>query len=238
MWKTLVAGATMLTIASSTLATAQQPSPAARSHIANLTADDIAAFSDARIAALKAALMLTPAQEKNWPAVEQALRDMSRERIAQREAPATVRQDADATERLRNRANALTNRAAALGAWLTPRNRCTRVSTRRRSVVSTWDRALWRVGIARRLTPKAETQANILAERYVTTSPCVCLGRRGELHPVARFFSVRRRSKFCRTSFRSYFMLVSMLVLADTFVTARFTRTTHATFAAKAIRPM
>jgi len=115
MWKTLVAGATMLTIASSTLATAQQPSPAARSHIANLTADDIAAFSDARIAALKAALMLTPAQEKNWPAVEQALRDMSRERIAQREAPATVRQDADATERLRNRANALTNRAAALG---------------------------------------------------------------------------------------------------------------------------
>ena len=67
MWK--VAGATILTIAGSTLATAQQPSPAERPHRANLTADDIAAFSDVRIAAFKAALKLTPAQEKNWPAV-------------------------------------------------------------------------------------------------------------------------------------------------------------------------
>jgi hypothetical protein len=38
------------------------------------------AFTDARIAALKTALRLTPEQEKNWPAVEQALRDISKER--------------------------------------------------------------------------------------------------------------------------------------------------------------
>jgi hypothetical protein len=44
MWKALVAGTTMLTIAGSTLASAQQPAPAERSHHVQLTADDIAAL--------------------------------------------------------------------------------------------------------------------------------------------------------------------------------------------------
>src|SRR3981189_2181587 len=110
MWKALIAGATMLTIAGTTLASAQQPSPAERSHHAQLTADDIAAFTDARIAAIKTALKLTPAQEKNWPAVEQALRDISKERIAQREARAAARQPTAATGRLRERAAGLTSR--------------------------------------------------------------------------------------------------------------------------------
>jgi zinc resistance-associated protein len=114
MWKALVAGTTMLTVAGSTLASAQQPPPAERSQRAQLTADDIAAFTDARIAGLKAALKLTPAQEKNWPAVEQALRDISKERIARRAARAAAGQTTDATERLRERADALTARAAAL----------------------------------------------------------------------------------------------------------------------------
>ena len=61
MWKALIAGTTILTIAGSTLASAQQSSPAERPHHAQLTADDIAAFTDARIAALKTALKLTPA---------------------------------------------------------------------------------------------------------------------------------------------------------------------------------
>src|SRR5258708_16476715 len=86
MWKALIAGTTMLTIAGSPLASAQQSSPAERSHRAQLTADDIAAFTDARIAALKAALKLTPAQEKNWPAVEQAVRDITNERLPQPDA--------------------------------------------------------------------------------------------------------------------------------------------------------
>ena len=114
MWKTLIASTATLMIASSTIAFAQQPSSAERSHHAQLTADDIAAFTDARVAALKAALKLTPAQEKNWPAVEQAIRDISRERIASREARRAARQPTDATERLRDRADALTTRAAAL----------------------------------------------------------------------------------------------------------------------------
>jgi zinc resistance-associated protein len=114
MWKALIAGTTMLTIAGSTLASAQQPSPAVRSHRAQLTADDIAAFTDARIAALKTALRLTPEQEKNWPAVEQALRDIGKERLARRAARGSAGRPVDATERLRDRADALAGRAAAL----------------------------------------------------------------------------------------------------------------------------
>jgi len=114
MWKTLIAGTTILTIAGSTLASAQQSFPAERPHHAQLTADDIAAFTDARIAALKTALKLTPAQEKNWPAVEQALRDISKERLARREARRAAGQPVDATERLRDRADALAARSAAL----------------------------------------------------------------------------------------------------------------------------
>jgi zinc resistance-associated protein len=114
MWKTLIASTATLMIASSTIAFAQQPSSAERSHHAQLTADDIVAFTDARVAALKAALKLTPAQEKNWPAVEQAIRDISRERIAQREARRAAEERTDATERLRDRADALASRAAAL----------------------------------------------------------------------------------------------------------------------------
>jgi len=45
------------------------------------TAADMAAFTDARIAALKAGLELTPDQAKNWPPFEQALRDMAQLRI-------------------------------------------------------------------------------------------------------------------------------------------------------------
>src|SRR6476619_4942342 len=104
----------MLAIAGSTLASAQQPSAPERSHRAQLTADDIAAFTDARIAAIKAALKLTPAQEKNWPAVEQALRDNSKERITRREARRAAGQRTDATERLLNRADTLTAQGTAL----------------------------------------------------------------------------------------------------------------------------
>ena len=114
MWKALIAGATLLTVAGSTLASAQQPAAAERPHHSQLTADDIAAFTDARIAALKMALRLTPEQEKNWPAVEQALRDISKERLARRAARAAAGQPVDATERLRVRADALAARAAAL----------------------------------------------------------------------------------------------------------------------------
>ena len=114
MWKALVVGTTVLAIAGSTLAYAQ-PAPAERAHRPHLTADDVAAFTDARIAAFKTALKLTPAQERNWPAVEQALRDIGKERAAQREARrAAGQQHRDVIERLRDRADLLTSRATGL----------------------------------------------------------------------------------------------------------------------------
>jgi hypothetical protein len=46
------------------------------------SAEDRAAFLDARIAALKAGLELNADQEKNWPALESAMRDVAKERAA------------------------------------------------------------------------------------------------------------------------------------------------------------
>jgi hypothetical protein len=79
-----------------------------------MTADDIAAFTDARIASRKAALKLTPDQERHWPALEQALRDTSKERTARREARRTAERRSDAIERLRDRADRMSARAAEL----------------------------------------------------------------------------------------------------------------------------
>ncbi len=50
------------------------------------SAEDMAAFTDARIAALKAGLELTPDQAKNWPPFEQALRDAAQLRVARMQA--------------------------------------------------------------------------------------------------------------------------------------------------------
>lgn len=47
--------------------------------------DDRAAFQEGRIAGLKAALRLTPDQEKNWPSFEQAMRDVAKQRAEARE---------------------------------------------------------------------------------------------------------------------------------------------------------
>ena len=114
MWKPLLACTTMLSIAGPALAYAQQPSHVERPHHARVTADDIAAFTEARLAALQAALKLTPDQEKHWPAVEQALRDISKEGTARREARRTAERRTDAIERMRDRADVLTARAAVL----------------------------------------------------------------------------------------------------------------------------
>ncbi len=43
-----------------------------------LSAEDRAAFDEAHIAALKVGLKMTPAQEKNWPALATVLRDVRR----------------------------------------------------------------------------------------------------------------------------------------------------------------
>ena len=71
-----------------------------------LTPEDRAAFADARIAAIHAGLKLTPDQEKLWPPVEAAMRDMAKMRQQRRaemenrprfadDAPAALRAMAD-----------------------------------------------------------------------------------------------------------------------------------------------
>lgn len=53
---------------------------------AAMTSADREAFTDARIAALKAGLRLTPDQDKLWPAVEDALRGLAKQRAEARAA--------------------------------------------------------------------------------------------------------------------------------------------------------
>jgi hypothetical protein len=78
--------------------------------------EDRAAFQDARVAALKAGLKLTPAQEKAWPAVEGALRDLFKARADRaaewREKWKDIRDKHNVIDGLRLRAQGLTARGA------------------------------------------------------------------------------------------------------------------------------
>ena len=115
MWKTVLAGTTALAIAGGTLAYAQQGSSAfERMQRWRPTAEDITAFGEARIAALHAGLKLTAEQEKNWPAVESALRDLAKQRSERFAARASADRPKDPIERLSLRAEVMGQRAAAL----------------------------------------------------------------------------------------------------------------------------
>src|SRR5271169_191371 len=76
------------------------------------SAEDISAFMDARIAALKAGLRLTPDQDKNWPAFESAVRDMAKTRADRWAMRRNEQPAADSVERLQRRAEALGAAAA------------------------------------------------------------------------------------------------------------------------------
>ena len=80
MKKTIAAGTIALTLAGAGLALAQHGTRRAKTRGLRPSAEDVAAFTDARIAGLKAGLKLTAEQEKNWPAVETAIRDLAKER--------------------------------------------------------------------------------------------------------------------------------------------------------------
>lgn len=115
MWKTVLAGSTALAIAGATLAYAQQR-PGERDFAPRWrpSAADVTAFGDARIAALHAGLKLTADQEKNWPAVESALRELAKQRSERFTARASADRPKDPIERLALRADALNRRGAAL----------------------------------------------------------------------------------------------------------------------------
>lgn len=130
MIKPVIAATALLAIAGSGLVYAQQGFGDRDGHGFNadgqraefrrhLSAADVAAFTDARIAAMKAGLELTPDQSKNWPAFEQAVRDMAQlriDRIKAREAQdqQQSQQQMSPFDRMSRRADNMAKTSAAL----------------------------------------------------------------------------------------------------------------------------
>ena len=80
MWKTVLAVTVAALVSGSGLVLAREMSDREDGPHWQPSAEDMKAFTDARVAALKAGLELKPEQEKNWPAVEAAIRDMAKAR--------------------------------------------------------------------------------------------------------------------------------------------------------------
>src|ERR1700712_654350 len=119
MWKTLTAGTAVLAIAGASLAYAQKgPDGSERAKRWRPNAEDISAFSDAKIAAIHAGLKLTAEQEKRWPAVEAALRDLAKQRAdrfaARASADTTKDTPKDPVARLARRPDMMTQTRTAL----------------------------------------------------------------------------------------------------------------------------
>jgi zinc resistance-associated protein len=134
MMKTILAGAVALTLAGAGLGFAQQdaqpgaqPTPQQDAPRWRPSAEDMSALTDARIAGFKAGLKLNAEQERHWPAVETAVRELAQQRAGRmkeradrraerREARASGNVPArpDMIERLRRGADAMTTRGAGL----------------------------------------------------------------------------------------------------------------------------
>src|SRR6266705_1477014 len=129
MKKFTIAAIAVLAIAGSTVAYAQHHRWF-HDHM-RMSSEDRAAFTDARIAAVRAGLKLTPDQEALWPPVETAVRDFAKLRIdranarmnAQRgDSQDAQKQDSqqdsqnapDPVTRLRDRADTMAATAAAM----------------------------------------------------------------------------------------------------------------------------
>src|SRR5213076_3067777 len=120
MKKFAIAGIAALAIAGSTVVYAQHR-PWSHEHM-RMSPEDRAALTDARIAAVKAGLKLTPDQEKLWPPVEAAVRDFAKLRIdranarmnAQRDDSRDAQKADDPVTRLRERADNMAASAAAM----------------------------------------------------------------------------------------------------------------------------
>jgi zinc resistance-associated protein len=112
----VLAGSSLVAIAQAPQQPPQQPGGEPRRE--RLTDADRSALIDARIAGLKAGLKLTPEQEKLWPGVEAALRDMAKtraERFAKmREERREARGQVDPLQRLRRGADMMTQRGTDL----------------------------------------------------------------------------------------------------------------------------
>ena len=128
MFKLVAAGVTALFVTASPVAYAQTAASAATP-----SATDWNNLTDMRIDVVKAALKLTPDQEKYWPAIEDAIRARAKNRQARfadiekrvgelREGnPVEILRNRDTVAFLQRRADALAQRSADLkklaGAW-------------------------------------------------------------------------------------------------------------------------
>ena len=119
MWKAVLAGTAALAIAGTSLVHAQQRGRFDGGQRWRPTIEDMRAFADARLAALRAGLELTPDQEKNWPAYEQAAKEFAKLRLDRLNAAITARRSGqvpstDPSDRMHRRAAAMTEAGAAL----------------------------------------------------------------------------------------------------------------------------
>ena len=107
MLKTVVIGTTALFLAASSVANAQSSqtsSPATTPE--RLTKADRNTLTDMRVDLVKAALQLTPEQEKLWPPVESAIRanaEDRRARVAKIQETVGIRTDQGRADAIRNR---------------------------------------------------------------------------------------------------------------------------------------
>jgi LTXXQ motif family protein len=108
MMKVVLFGTTALFLTASSIANAQsqQPSQTSSSTPERLSASDQKTLTDLRIDLVKAALQLTPEQEKLWPPVESAIRARAEDRkarIAKIQETVGRRADESRVELMRNR---------------------------------------------------------------------------------------------------------------------------------------
>ena len=119
--KTIAAATTAVLITASPLAYAAETASSTVG-MTHPTAADLNSMTDTRVAIIKAALQLTPDQEKYWPAVEDAIRTRAKNRLARWERLAQLRDggamdalhDANPVELMQRRAASLSQRAADL----------------------------------------------------------------------------------------------------------------------------
>ena len=121
MIKKFAVAATAVLITASPLAYADETSSKTVG-MTHPSAADLKSMTDARVSTIKAALQLTPDQEKYWPAVEDAIRARAKNRQARWEQRAELREEGamealhgrSPIEIMQRRADALTQRGADL----------------------------------------------------------------------------------------------------------------------------
>jgi hypothetical protein len=106
MWKAVLAGTTAVALLGTSVVYAQRGDRGRdgwRRGPASI--EDMRAFGDARLAALKAGLALTSEQEQNWPAFEQAAKELAKlrlDRMTARRERMQARRDARRRDREQN----------------------------------------------------------------------------------------------------------------------------------------